>query len=57
MAEFTRPWCPTHCCHPEECFEIHYPNAHDHRSAEELYKVIEEDVETGYGDHRTPQAS
>ena len=21
------PWCPQHQCHPDECFEIHYPES------------------------------
>lgn len=21
------PWCPQHKCHPDECFEIHYPES------------------------------
>jgi hypothetical protein len=21
------PWCPQHKCHPDECFEIHYPDS------------------------------
>lgn len=21
------PWCPKHKCHPNECFEIHYPES------------------------------
>lgn len=21
------PWCPEHRCHPNDCFEIHYPES------------------------------
>ncbi len=21
------PWCPQHNCHPDRCFEIHYPDS------------------------------
>lgn len=30
MSEESRPrgpWCPIHKCHPNKCFEIHYPDS------------------------------
>ena len=40
-----KPWCGFHNCHPEECWRIHNPGAH-----EDEREPNKEDVETGYGD-------
>ena len=43
-----RPWCNLHQMHPNDCFELHYPEAHEKRApteAEMRHEIIQRHIE------------